>query len=331
MRKILVTGALGQIGAELVPALRERYGEERVVASDLLRFSQAEGIYERLDCTQPQMIAEVMGRHDIGVIYHLAALLSAVSERNPQSAWSVNMGGAYNLLEAARQFDSQLFLPSSIAVFGPSTPRVGTPQVTVQRPTTIYGVAKVAGELLGDYYAARFGVDVRGLRFPGLVSHGVSPGGGTTDYAVEMLRAAASGERYSCFLAADTRLDLMHLPDAIRAMIALMEADARRLRFRNAYNVTAMSVTPAELAAEIRKHAPTFAVDYRSDPLRQSIADSWPRWLDASAAQEDWGFAPRFDLAAMTKDMLRRLQAKSPSRDDASLRSEGPHADARTD
>jgi len=326
----LVTGALGQIGAELVPALRERYGEERVVASDLRPSSEAAGSYERLDCTQLQMIAEAIRRHDIGAIYHLAALLSALAEQRPQSAWSVNMGGAYNLLEAAREFDCQLFLPSSIAVFGPSAPRVGTPQVTVQRPTSIYGVAKAAAELLGDYYAARFRVDVRGLRLPGLVSHGASPGGGTTDYAVEMFHAAVSGERYTCFLAASTRLDLMYMPDAIRAMIELMDADATRLRFRNAYNVTAMSATPAELAAEIRKHAPAFLVDYRSDPLRQSIADSWPQSLDAGAAKEDWGFAPRFDLAAMTKDMLRRLRAESSGPGDAKLRSEGLHVDART-
>ncbi|HYA79814.1 MAG TPA: NAD-dependent epimerase/dehydratase family protein [Methylocystis sp.] len=327
----MVTGALGQIGAELVPALRGRYGVEHVVASDLAQLSRVDGPYEPLDCTKPQAIAELMHRHDIGVIYHLAARLSAVAENNPQSAWSVNLDGAYNLLEAARQFHCQLFLPSSIAVFGPSTPRERTPQVTVQRPTTIYGVAKAAAELLGDYYAARFDVDVRGLRLPGLVSHSAQPGGGTTDYAVEMFHSAVSGKRYSCFLAANTRLDLMYMPDAIAAMIELMEADASRLRFRNAYNVTAMSVTPAELAAEIRKHAPLFAADYRSDPLRQSIADSWPQSLDAGAAREDWGFAPRFDLAAMTKDMLQRLQAKSSGPDDGRLTSEGPHADARID
>lgn len=323
MRRILITGALGQIGAELIPALRDRYGAERIVVSDLKRCSQANGGYEPLDCTQPQEIFDVMRRRDIGVVYHLAALLSAIAEEKPQSAWSVNMGGAYNLLEAARQFRCQLFFPSSIAAFGPSTPRTRTPQVTIQRPTGIYGVTKVAGELLCDYYASRFGVDVRGLRLPGLVSSDASPGGGTTDYAVEMFHAALRGKRYACFLAADTRLDMMYMPDAIRAMIELMEADAARLRYRNAYNVTAMSVTPAELAAEIRKHAPEFAVDYRVDPLRQSIADSWPQSLDASAAREDWGFAPRFDLAAMASDMFARREDR--------LESEAPSADARLD
>ncbi len=329
MRQILVTGALGQIGAELVPALRERYGAERVVASDMKQFSPSDGVYERLDCTQPDMIADVMRRHEIGAVYHLAALLSAVAEKRPQSAWSVNMGGAYNLLEAAREFDCQLFFPSSIAAFGPSTPRVRTPQMTIQRPATIYGVTKVAGELLGDYYARRFGVDVRGLRLPGLISYGARPGGGTTDYAVEMFQAAGRGKRYSCFLAADARLDMMYMPDAIHAMMQLMEADAARLRYRNAYNVTAMSVTPAELAAEIRKHAPQFAVDYRVDPLRQSIADSWPQSLDASAAREDWGFSPRFDLAAMTRDMLVRLHAKTTAPQGDRFESEAPNADAR--
>ncbi len=329
MRQILVTGALGQIGAELVIALRERYGVERVVASDLKQFAPLEGVYERLDCTQPEMIADVMRRREIGVVYHLAALLSAVAEKRPQSAWSVNMGGTYNLLEAAREFECQLFFPSSIAAFGPSTPREHTPQMTIQRPTTIYGITKVAGELLGDYYARRFSVDVRGLRLPGLISYGANLGGGTTDYAVEMFQAAVRDKRYSCFLAANARLDMMYMPDAICAMIQLMEADATRLRYRNAYNVTAMSITPAELAAEIRKHAPQFAVDYRVDPLRQSIADSWPQSLDAGAAREDWGFFPRFDLAAMTRDMLVRLHAKITASQGDSFESEEPNADAR--
>lgn len=334
MRQILVTGALGQIGAELVPALRERYGAGRVVASDLpaeaAHLSQ-EVVYERLDCTQTRQILDVMRRHDIGAVYHLAALLSAVAEERPRSAWSVNMGGVYNLLEAALEFRCQLFFPSSIAAFGPSTPHMRTPQVTIQRPTSIYGVTKVAGELLCDYYARRFGVDARGLRLPGLVSYGAPPGGGTTDYAVEMFREAVRGNRYSCFLAADTRLDMMYMPDAIRAMIALMEADAARLKHRNAYNVTAMSITPAELASEIRKHAPQFSVDYHIDPLRQSIADSWPRSLDASAAREDWGFAPRFDLAAMTSDMFVRLRANMMKPKGGRSESEAPNADARID
>jgi nucleoside-diphosphate-sugar epimerase len=220
------------------------------------------------------------------------------------------MGGLYSVLEAARQYRCQVFFPSSIGAFGPSTPREHTPQVTIQRPTTMYGVTKVAGELLCDYYASRFGVDARGLRLPGLISYVASPGGGTTDYAVEMFYQALRYQHYTCFLGADTRLDMMYMPDAIRAVIQLMEADAARLSYRNAYNVTAMSMAPAELAAEIRKHMPGFVIDYQVDPVRQSIADSWPRSLDASAARDDWGFAPRFDLASMTTDMLARLSAK---------------------
>jgi nucleoside-diphosphate-sugar epimerase len=313
MRRILVTGALGQIGSELVPALREHYGAERVVASDLRIMPaqlSAQGTYEHLDCTQPQQVLEAVRRHEIGTIYHLAALLSAVAEEKPHAAWSVNMGGLYNVLEVARQYRCQVFFPSSIGAFGPSTPRERTPQVTIQRPNTMYGVTKVAGELLCDYYASRFGVDTRGLRLPGLISYAAPPGGGTTDYAVEMFYQALRYRHYTCFLKADTRLDMMYMPDAIRAVIQLMEADAARLRHRNAYNVTAMSITPAELAAEIRKHVTGFAIDYQIDPVRQSIADSWPRSLDASAATEDWGFAPRFGLAAMTSDMLARLRAK---------------------
>jgi len=313
MQRILITGALGQIGSELVPTLRDHFGADRVVASDLRimpRQQASHGPYEHLDCTQPQQILDVVRRHDIGTIYHLAALLSAIAEEKPHVAWSINMGGLYHVLEAARQYACRVFFPSSIGAFGPSTPRDHTPQVTIQRPTTMYGVTKVAGELLCDYYAGRFGVDTRGLRFPGLISYVAPPGGGTTDYAIEMFHHALRHRQYTCFLSPDARLDMMYMPDAIRAMIALMDADPARLRHRNAYNVTAMSITPAELAAEIAKHVPGFTVDYEVDPVRQAIADSWPRAMDASAAREDWGFAPQFDLAAMTKEMLARLRAK---------------------
>jgi nucleoside-diphosphate-sugar epimerase len=314
MRRILVTGALGQIGSELVPALQQHYGSDRVVASDVRIVPQqlpAGGIHEHLDCTQPLQILEMARRYEIGTIYHLAALLSAVAEEKPHAAWSINMDGLYNILEAARQHRCQVFFPSSIGAFGPSTPPDHTPQTAIQRPTTIYGVTKVAGELLCDYYAGRFGVDVRGLRLPGLISYVAPPGGGTTDYAVEMFLQALRYKHYSCFLKPDTRLPMMYMPDAIRATIELMEADGGRLRYRNAYNVAAMSITPAELAAEIRKHVPIFALDFRVDPVRQSIAESWPHSLDTSAAREDWGFAPQFDLAAMTADMLARLGAKN--------------------
>ena len=314
MATILVTGALGQIGAELVPALRARHGVDNVIATDLkvLPPSGAAAIapYGHLDCTEPHQLHEAVRRYDVGTIYHLAALLSASAEAAPQLAWSVNMNGLYNVLEVARGYGCQVFFPSSIGAFGPTTPRDATPQVTVQRPTTIYGVTKVAGELLCDYYASRFGIDTRGLRLPGLVSYVAAPGGGTTDYAVEMFYHAVRYGRYTCFLSADTRLDMMYMPDAIAAMMDLMAADSGRLRYRNAYNVAAMSVTPAELAAAIARHVPGFTVDYEIDPVRQAIADSWPRSLDDSAAHHDWGFAPRYDLEAMTTDMLARLKTK---------------------
>jgi nucleoside-diphosphate-sugar epimerase len=317
MRKILVTGAFGQIGSELVPALQRQYGAERIVVSDIrILPSQARGRgeaewnYEQVDVTQSQQILEVVRRHDIETIYHLAALLSAVAEERPHLAWSINMGGLYNVLEAARQVRCRIFFPSSIGAFGPSSPRDHTPQVTIQRPTTMYGVTKASGELLCDYYAARFGLDVRGLRFPGLISYVAPPGGGTTDYAVEIFYQALRYKHYRCFLAPTTRLDMMYMPDATRAMIMLMEADGARLKHRNAYNVTAMSVSPEDLAAEIRKHIPDFAIDYQVDPVRQAIAESWPRSLDDSAARADWGFAPKFDLAGMTADMLTRLREK---------------------
>jgi nucleoside-diphosphate-sugar epimerase len=316
MRNILVTGALGQIGSELVSALRQRYGAKYVIATDLRgppmqAHAGPDRKYEYLDCTQQQQILDVVRRHDIERIYHLAALLSAVAEEKPHLAWSINMGGLYNVLEGARQYGCQVFFPSSIGAFGPSTPRDRTPQVTVQRPTTMYGVTKVAGELLCDYYAVRFGVDTRGLRFPGLISYVAPPGGGTTDYAVEIFYQALRYKRYMCFLGPSTRLDMMYMPDAIRAMIELMEADSGSLKYRNAYNVTAMSFTPEELATEIRRHIPDFVLGYHPDPVRQSIADSWPNSLDDRAAREDWGWAPRFDLATMTADMFSRLGTKT--------------------
>jgi nucleoside-diphosphate-sugar epimerase len=317
MRKILVTGAFGQIGSELVPGLQQHYGAEHIVVSDIRMVplqahdhAEAERNYEHVDCTQPQQILEAIRRHDIDTIYHLAALLSAVAEERPHLAWSINMGGLYNVLEAARQYRCRVFFPSSIGAFGPTTPRDHTPQVTIQRPTTMYGVTKAAGELLCDYYAARFGLDVRGLRLPGLVSYVAPPGGGTTDFAVEIFYQALRYKHYRCFVGPETRLDMMYMPDAVRAMIELMEADGGRLKHRNAYNVTAMSLSPEDLAAEIRKHIPDLAIDYQVDPVRQSIADSWPRSLDDSAARQDWGWAPRFDLATMSTDMLARLREK---------------------
>jgi nucleoside-diphosphate-sugar epimerase len=314
MSSILVTGALGQIGSELVPALRARVGANRVIATDLRvvpsTAAAAESPYDHLDCTEAQQLQAAVQRYNVGTIYHLAALLSASAEAAPQLAWCVNMGGLYNVLEVARAYGCSVFFPSSIGAFGPSTPKDATPQVTIQRPTSIYGVTKVSGELLCDYYASRFNVDTRGIRLPGLVSYAAAPGGGTTDYAVEMFIHAVRYGRYTCFIQAGTRLDMMYMPDALSAMIQVMEAKADRLRYRNAYNVTAMSVTPATIAEAIRQHIPDFVVDYEVDPVRQAIADSWPRALDDSAARKDWNWAPQFDLQAMTKDMLSRLQER---------------------
>jgi nucleoside-diphosphate-sugar epimerase len=314
MKKILVTGALGQIGSELVPALSERYGADNIVASDIRAPSPgaevSAGRFEHLDCTKMRQIQEIVRHHDIGRIYHLGALLSAVAEEKPQAAWDLNMGGLYRVIEVARQYGCQVFFPSSIGAFGPTTPKVETPQDTVQRPTTMYGVTKVAGELLCDYYALRFGVDTRGLRLPGIISHVALPGGGTTDYAVEIFYQAIRYRHYTCFLKPDTRLDMMYMPDAVRAMMLIMEADPAGLTHRNAFNVAAMSFTPEELAESIRAHMPDFIIDYDVDPVRQAIADSWPESIDDSAARSEWGWKPEFDLASMTKDMLDMLGAR---------------------
>lgn len=315
MRRILVTGALGQIGAELVPALRSTYGSELVVASDIRMPSPdtpGDGPFEYVDCTHMRQIESVVRRYDIDTVYHLAALLSAVAEEKPRVAWDVNMGGVYRVLEVARQHGCAVFHPSSIGAFGPSTPRVHTPQDTIQRPSSMYGITKVSAELLCDYYASRFGLDTRGLRLPGLVSHVAPPGGGTTDYAVEIFHHALRYGHYTCYLRPDTALDLMYMPDAVRAMVEVMEADAARLTHRNAFNVTAMSVTPEELAAAIRRHVPGFRIAYEVDPVRQRIADSWPASLDDSAARAEWDWEPRFDLDAMTSDMVHQLRARRP-------------------
>ncbi len=314
MDTILVTGAAGQIGSELVAALRAQHGSERVIASDIripaTQAAAAQALFEHLDCTRPEQIQDVVRRHNVRTIYHLAAMLSAVAEEKPQAAWELNMGGLYHVLEIARQYHCALFFPSSIGAFGATTPPRKTPQDTVQRPSTMYGVTKVAGELLADYYARRFGVDVRGLRLPGLISHVAPAGGGTTDYAVEIFYQAIRYRHYTCFLRPDTALDMMYMPDALRAILELMSAGPARLIHRNAFNITAMNFTPQRLAAEIVKHIPDFHIDYEVDPLRQAIADSWPRSVDDSAARAEWGWAPRYDIAAMTTDMLDRLGAK---------------------
>ena len=314
MKKILVTGAVGQIGSELTMSLREKYGNDNIVAggrktkpSDKLLNS---GPFEIIDCNDAKAIANAVKKYNIDTIYHLAAILSAVAEANPVLAWNVNVNGLYNVLEVAREFKCAVFTPSSIGAFGPTTPLDNTPQDTIQRPNTMYGVTKVSGELLCDYYYKRFGVDTRGVRYPGIISNETLPGGGTTDYAVEIYYEAIKHKKYTCNLPAGTFLDMMYMPDAIKAGIDLMEADPSRLKHRNAFNVTAMSFDPEIIAGAIRKHIPEFTIDYKVDPVKKAIAETWPNSMDDSAAREEWGWKHEFDLEAMTKDMLEVLSKK---------------------
>lgn len=314
MQRILVTGALGQIGTELVTALRARYGAQSIIASDVrvppMEHLATAAPFEFVDVNNIDQLSEIVSRHKVDTVYHLAALLSATAEAKPQVAWELNMGSVFKVLEVARKHGCAVFVPSSIGAFGDTTPKDHTPQDTLQRPSTMYGVTKVAGELLCDYYHRRFGVDTRGVRFPGLISYLAPPGGGTTDYAVDIFWQALRYRHYTCFLRPETRLDMMYMPDALEAAIKVMEADPARLRHRNAFNVTGMNFTPEELAAAIRVHIPDFQIDYEIDPVRQAIADSWPNSLDDSAAREEWDWSPRYDLAAMVEDMLRNLRLR---------------------
>lgn len=314
MKKILVTGCLGQIGTELVTKLREVYGVDNVVASDIRKPEGNPivegGTFEILDVTDAKAFLEVARKHNVDTIIHLAALLSAVAEAKPQLAWDINMGGLVNALEAARELNCKFFTPSSIGAFGPDTPKNNTPQDTIQRPKTMYGVTKVSGELLCDYYYTKFGVDTRGVRFPGLISYVAPPGGGTTDYAVDIYYEALKNGRYTSYIDKGTYMDMMYMPDAIQAIIDLMEADPSKLKHRNAFNITAMSFEPEQIAAEIKKHIPEFEISYNPDPVRQGIANTWPDSIDPTAAKEEWGFKAEYDLAKMTADMLEKLRAK---------------------
>jgi len=314
MKRILVTGATGQLGSELTMALRLKYTGENVIAAGHHRQPNTEltqtGPFISLDVRDQSALIKVVKDHQIDTIFHLASLLSAVAEQAPQKAWDINMNGLLNVLETARLMHCAVFFPSSIGAFGPQTPAINTPQDTIQRPNTIYGVTKVAGELLCDYYQQRFAVDTRGLRYPGLISYKTPAGGGTTDYAVEIFYAALQKQSYQCFLKPDTQLDMMYMPDAINAAISLMQVDAKQLLHHNAFNVTAMSITPEQLAQEIKKHIPSFRISYQVDPVRQAIADSWPKHMDDSCATKEWGWQPEYTLSAMVADMLEKLRLK---------------------
>ena len=315
MKNVLIIGATGLIGSELTMKLREAYPGGNVVAGYIKGAEPKGELLESgpsalVDITDASQIADAVERYNIDTIYNLAALLSAVAEARPQLAWKIGVGGLYNTLEVAREKGCAVFTPSSIGSFGPSTPRTKTPQDTVQRPETIYGVTKVTGELLADYYARRFGVDTRSVRFPGLISYTTPPGGGTTDYAVDIYYSAVKGEPFKCPLKPGTFMDMMYMPDALRAAIEIMEADPTRLKHRNSFNIASMSFDPEIIYAKIREYMPEFTMTYELDPLRQAIADSWPDSLDDSCAREEWDWKPEFDLDTMTRDMIKNLRIK---------------------
>lgn len=315
MKNVLIIGATGQIGSELTMKLREAYPGGNVVAGYIKGAEPKGELLESgpsalVDITDASQIADAVERYNVDTIYNLAALLSAVAEARPQLAWKIGVGGLYNTLEVAREKGCAVFTPSSIGSFGPSTPHTKTPQDTVQRPETIYGVTKVTGELLADYYARRFGVDTRSVRFPGLISYTTPPGGGTTDYAVDIYYSAVKGEPFKCPLKPGTFMDMMYMPDALRAAIEIMEADPTRLKHRNSFNIASMSFDPEIIYAKIREYMPEFTMTYELDPLRQAIADSWPDSLDDSCAREEWDWKPEYDLDTMTRDMIKNLRIK---------------------
>lgn len=314
MKKILITGAMGQIGTAITRHLRSTYGSDNVIASGLHMRPNSEvcteGIFEIVDVTNPDQLAKIAAKYRVDTVIHLAAILSAIGEEKPQLLWNVNMNGLYNVLELARDLNLTVFTPSSIAAFGPGTPPDNTPQDTIQRPSTIYGVSKVSGELLCDYYFKRYGVDTRGVRYPGLISNDALPGGGTTDYAVHIFYDAIKKGHFTCNIAKGTFMDMMYMPDALSAIVNLLEANPDRLIHRNAFNVTAMSFDPDMLMKAIKKQIPDFTMDYDVNAVKQKIAESWPNSLDDSAARNEWDWSPRYDLDSMVKDMVEKLSIK---------------------
>lgn len=313
MDKILVIGSSGQIGSELVMELRSRFGNENVIASDIKTPPEDvlnSGVYEKLDVMDDKRLREIIQAHNIKQIYHLAAMLSGSAEKNPQKAWDLNMVGLLNILNLAKEkVINKVFWPSSIAVFGPTTPKKNTPQLTIMEPTTVYGISKLAGERWCEYYFAKHGIDVRSIRYPGLISYKTEAGGGTTDYAVEIFYHALKEKKYECFLKDDAALPMMFMPDAIRATIDLMETDSSNVKIRSSYNLSAISFNPEEIAGAIRKHIPEFTITYKPD-FRQKIAESWPQSIDDAEARADWGWKHEYDLDAMTDIMLKEIKKK---------------------
>lgn len=315
MKNVLIIGSTGQIGSELTMKIRNMFPEGNVVAGYIAGMEPkgellASGPAEEADVRNGSKLADIVTKYKIDTIYNLAALLSAVAERKPLMAWDIQINGLLNILEVAREHGCAVFTPSSIGSFGPETPHVNTPQDTIQRPRSMYGCTKVATELLSDYYFHKYGVDTRSVRFPGLISNVTLPGGGTTDYAVDIYYEALKKHAYTCFIKEGTLMDMMYLPDALNAITTLLEADASKLHHRNAFSITAMSFAPETIAAEIKKHIPDFKMSYDVDPVRQSIADSWPNSLDDSVARAEWGWKPTYDLKTMTTDMLEKLAVK---------------------
>lgn len=312
MKKVLIVGAGGQIGSELTLHLRNIYGNQNIIATDLRESEalSADGPFKIMDALDTKAFAAIVDKYKVDTIFNLVALLSATGEKDPMLAWKINMGALLNSLNIARDYKCAVFTPSSIGAFGPTSPKDQTPQDTVMQPTTIYGVCKVTGEMLGNYYHTRFGVDARSVRFPGIISNVTLPGGGTTDYAVEIFYEAIKSGRYTCPVKNDVFMDMLYMPDALNACVQLMEADPAKLIHRNSFNIASMSFSPEIICREIQKHMPDFKMDYQIDPVKEAIAESWPNSLDDSAAKAEWGWKPEWDLEKMTVDMLEKIRAK---------------------